>query len=196
MTDLWWRITDFGDSAVTLPLALFIVVYLFCFTHSPRAGWALIVATGGTACSLLALKLAFRACINPEGGGVINSPSGHVAMSAVVYGCLAILLGRGSAWRWPILAGTALFVIAVAISRLALGAHNLAEVLAGLGVGTGFAVAFGLSLGKEPPIMRRRRGLLVLAVLAIGATYGLNPPIEEVIKAIAVDLQGHIPGCE
>ncbi|WP_158240601.1 phosphatase PAP2 family protein [Telmatospirillum siberiense] len=194
MTDFWWWITDFGDSAVTLPLAFLVIVYLVFILHRRRAGVALALATGGTAFVLLLLKLSFRACTS--GGGLITSPSGHVAMSAVVYGCLAILMARGTAWRLPILAGTALFVLAVAVSRLAIGAHNLPEVLTGMGVGTGFSVAFGLSLGHEPPMMHRRRQLLVIAALAILVTFGLNPPIEEAIAAIASDLQGRIPGCE
>ncbi|MDR3439117.1 phosphatase PAP2 family protein [Telmatospirillum sp.] len=196
MTGFWWWITEFGDSAVTLSLALFVVIYLTFFLRRPRAGLVLAVTTGGTALVLLLLKLAFRVCINPEGGGIITSPSGHVAMSAAVYGSLAILLGWGSVWRLPILVGTGLFVAAIAVSRLVVLAHNPAEVATGLVIGTAFAVAFGLAWGNDSLVRQHRRPLLLLAALTIIGTYGLNPPIEEAIKATAAELQSHIPGCD
>lgn len=196
MTEVWWRVTDFGDSAVVLPLAFFVVVYLVFFSRRLRDGLALALATGGTAFCLLLLKLAFRACINPTGGGIITSPSGHVGMSAVVYGCLALLLSQGSPRRVLLLAATALFVVLIAISRVVLGAHNQAEVLTGLAVGSGFAVAFSLAAARPGGQDLSRRPLLAIALLAVLVTYGLNPPIEEVIKEIAIQLQSRIPGCE
>jgi undecaprenyl-diphosphatase len=64
-------------------------------------------------------------------------PSGHVTLSIVVYGYLAMLIAAGLplAWRWLSYACATLLISAIAFSRLYLGAHWLADVAAGIGLG-------------------------------------------------------------
>jgi len=186
--DFWIRITDFGNSAVTLPLAFFAAAYVAFGLRRPRVGGALLLATvGGAGFTLLVLKLLFRLCSCGE--GLVVSPSGHAAMSAAVYGCLALLVSREVPYRASFLVVTAVFVAAIAFSRLEVNAHSWAEVAVGLAVGTTCAVGFGAVLGREPPVPLRWKRFLAALALVILATYGLDPPIEQTIQMVADDMQ-------
>ncbi|MDQ1713078.1 MAG: hypothetical protein QOE45_2528 [Frankiaceae bacterium] len=70
-------------------------------------------------------------------------PSGHAMSSTVVYGALLLVLlpAVPRAWRAYAIAGTALLVLAIAASRLALGVHYLTDVLGGIVLGLGWLAA-------------------------------------------------------
>ena len=110
--------TDLGDSAVTLPLAAFMLLYLL-LSRWPRAAVALAVslAVGGFAIALL--KLALQSCGYRLLQTTLINPSGHVAMSTMVYGALAILLGAGLwGWRrWAVYGAFGLLIVARNLSR-------------------------------------------------------------------------------
>lgn len=69
-------------------------------------------------------------------------PSGHALGAAVVYGGLALSLERGR--RRLAVAIVAPLVVAVALSRIVLGVHYVADIVVGLGV----AVAYLLAVGR------------------------------------------------
>lgn len=73
-------ITDFGDSAVLLPLSFAILVWL-SFARSIRTGiwWGAALIICGVGLGIL--KMLFFAC-PPDGD--LESPSGHTALSALV----------------------------------------------------------------------------------------------------------------
>ena len=91
MQTFWNFVTDFGDSAVTLPLAALTVAFLF-FSRWRRAtiAFAITLASCGIAIGLV--KLALQSCGRPLLHTEITNPSGHAAMSTAVYGSLALLL--------------------------------------------------------------------------------------------------------
>lgn len=67
-------------------------------------------------------------------------PSGHAMMSLIAWGLLALLLCRRRHTQRPalhllIVAAAALLIVLVGISRLALGAHFLTDVVAGFAAG-------------------------------------------------------------
>ena len=152
LQSFWQFVTDLGDSAVTLPLAAFTLLYL-SLSHWQRAAAALAVslAAGGSAIALL--KLALQSCGYHLLQTTLINPSGHVAMSAMIYGALAIILGGGLSgwWRWAVHGVFILLIAAIALSRLMLHAHNQAEVLAGLLVGLGALVIFHRLQGPALP---------------------------------------------
>jgi hypothetical protein len=82
---IWVFITDCGDSAVTLPLALLVLIFLVV-ARQRHLGCAWLLTIGGCAVVIGMLKLAFGACGADFAGGHIVSPSGHTAMSTAVYG--------------------------------------------------------------------------------------------------------------
>jgi membrane-associated phospholipid phosphatase len=86
-------------------------------------------------------------------------PSGHTMMATILYGCVAVfLIWRTAAWRWRIFiaALTMLLVLAVALSRMYLGAHFLSDVLGAMAAGTAW-LALCLTAVE---ILRRRRLML------------------------------------
>jgi len=179
-------ITDFGDSAVTLPLALAV---LACLVWSRWYGaalrWGLAVAGCGLAMALL--KLGLFACGSPPPLAALRSPSGHAAMAAVVYGALAGLVAvrcRRDRQALPY-AAAHLLIMAIALSRIALLAHSPLEVIVGLAVGTAFATLFTLGLGEAPPTLPPLRWLLGLAAAVLLAAHGLHLRIEEPLRSLA-----------
>jgi undecaprenyl-diphosphatase len=69
-------------------------------------------------------------------------PSGHAFGSAVVYGLLALVALRvfhRYRWRWVVAGGLALVFVAVGLSRVFLGMHYPSDVVAGWGLGLGWA---------------------------------------------------------
>jgi undecaprenyl-diphosphatase len=78
-------------------------------------------------------------------------PSGHAIIAFAVAGILAPYLGRG----WRIFAYG--FAVAVAISRMYLGAHNPLDVLAGAAAGVALAALLNLVLAPGFGLVPTRR---------------------------------------
>jgi undecaprenyl-diphosphatase len=78
-------------------------------------------------------------------------PSGHAIIAFAVAGILAPYLGRG----WKIFAYG--FAVAVAISRMYLGAHNPLDVLAGAAAGVMLAAVLNLVLAPGFGVLAARR---------------------------------------
>src|SRR5260370_14933499 len=80
-------LTDFGDLAVLLPLAVVMLLWLLAMRSLSEAAWwpaAVALCTGGTAL----LKIYFFACpIDRE----VLSPSRHTSFSTFLSGALALL---------------------------------------------------------------------------------------------------------
>jgi membrane-associated phospholipid phosphatase len=131
-------ITDFGDSAVLLPIAAAVLVILLV-SHSRRSAISWAVAVGLCLATMVMLKLAMHACgrvVVPS--GAITSPSGHAALSVMVYGglaALAIMTLQRASYRILIGLAASIVIGAIAVSRVILLAHSVAEVVLGLIVG-------------------------------------------------------------
>ncbi|WP_399682117.1 phosphatase PAP2 family protein [Xenophilus sp.] len=80
------------------------------------------------------IRPALWASIAPE--TTFSFPSGH-AMGSMTLACVVVLLWwhlrdpRWRAWRWPVAALAAAFVLAVGLSRIYLGVHYPSDILAG-----------------------------------------------------------------
>lgn len=189
-------ITDLGDSAVILPAAALLLLYLL---HRKARRGAAIFATALVLCAALtfALKLGFRTCGGPTPLLDIRSPSGHTSLSTTFYNCSALLMvgGREGWMRVGVLMASALLVAAIAVSRILVEAHTGTEVITGLLVGTGCVAWFGwryfdgpaASLPWQPPVL----AFLVSAVLMHG--WQLN--LEGVIAALGNLIHTRLPIC-
>jgi membrane-associated phospholipid phosphatase len=157
-------LTDFADQAVLVPLALVIGASL-ALGGAGRAALAWAATMGATLLLVLLLKLAFAACGPlPVADGLAN-PSGHTAAAAAVYGGLAALVlpfGRATA----ILAALAAAAL-IGTSRVALGMHTVADMLAGLAIGTAGAAAFAHLAARLPPPRIRPLALAACAGVAL-----------------------------
>ena len=171
-------ITDFADQAVVLPLIVIIAAGL------ALSGWlrgccAWVLAVLGMVGTMALLKYVCFACQAPLSATGLRSPSGHTAAAAVVYGGALVLLLRQRAPSWLLFAIPPIFAAFFALTRLALHAHDVAEVLVGGAVGLTFVAALVVLAGPRPPL--RAWPMTVVAVIIAVAFHGLRLKAEDVI---------------
>ncbi|MXR50886.1 phosphatase PAP2 family protein [Halovenus sp. WSH3] len=152
-------VTDLGD--VTAVMVLLSVLYWVVDRERSALVVSYIVAGASV---VLLLKIGFG-LPRPEVELIAREydrygfPSGHAFTATVVYGGLLRTFERH---RDPALAaGTAALIAAIALSRVVIGVHYLADVIAGVAVGLGFLVAMDRLTDRRP-----RRGFAVGLVLA------------------------------
>ena len=136
------RITHLGDGHFLNWVGALSVVVLLV-----RREWfrALVWAAGQLASwgIVPGLKAAFERK-RPEFADLdsFSFPSGHSFGAAAVYGLLALVAVRvwhRSRWRWAIAGALAVLIALIGLSRIMLGVHYLSDVLAGIGLGLGWA---------------------------------------------------------
>lgn len=146
-------ITQLGSTPVVVALCL--VVSIVEFRRVPTRAVPAFLAT--VAVSQLVVNNLIKVAVGRERPDVarlvaasgFSFPSGHAAASAAVYAAIALVVGRRRGRRaQALLAGAAGGItIAVATSRVLLGAHWLTDVIAGAALGwTCFAlcsIAYG-----------------------------------------------------
>jgi membrane-associated phospholipid phosphatase len=174
-----YAVTNLGNLAVVGPVAVLVWAWLLWrrgLWAALRYQWPVAAAFAVT----LGLKLVSRAV-----GGAMQdtpfelsdaAPSGHMAMGTVVYGGVALmLLRRGPE---PVSLLTALLVSAmlagIGVTRVILGAHTPADVLAGLLIGGACALWVGLVAEVPPRESVREAAELVLLVSAAVAMVCLS----------------------
>jgi membrane-associated phospholipid phosphatase len=178
-------LSDAGDSAVLLPLALLLIAALWRY-QSRAAATTLIVAMAACGAVMIVLKVTLIACGEVWNAGVV-SPSGHAGMSTAVYGALGIIAARQAPrWQQPmIVLASWMFVGAIALSRIMLGAHSYAEVGLGLLVGAAALCLFAV------PYFRLRKAplnlalLVVLVVAIVLIQQDAHLPVEQLIHRFA-----------
>jgi membrane-associated phospholipid phosphatase len=182
---IWIFITDFGDTAVTVPLAALMALFLVA-AREPRLaiGWCVaIVACAG---AIGAMKLALADCAHPLGGPGLSSPSGHTAMGTAVYGGFAAVAGAHLAHRSRavLIGGAAALIGGIALSRAIL-AHSVIEVAVGLAVGSAALAAILAYVARHRP-RPLPLGRLALAVLLVALLFhGARWPAERAIHRLA-----------
>ncbi len=93
-------------------------------------------------------------------------PSGHAALSTAIYGYLAMLSAQAlpSRYRWLPYAVAMLLVVGISFSRLYLGAHWLADVLGGIGLGAAWVALLAIARHYH---LRRVGGVKGLPVVVL-----------------------------
>lgn len=171
--EAFWMLTQLGG---TLPVGVALLAaaaLLLRARHAAAALW-LVAAVGGARLIGYGLKLGFAV---PRPGGLTATeaftyafPSGHAGgTAALVTAILAVAApagGRGR--RLAFLAGGVL-VVAVAVSRVALGVHWPLDIVAGGALGIVVGALPALRSGPGLPA-RLRRQVLAAAAAALAAT--------------------------
>ena len=191
----WTFLTNYGDTAVTLPLAA-AAFALFALSGSVRLlrGWLLAVGACGLVVALLKIGLSDCAAAGPLGRPF--SPSGHSAMSTLIYGGLALLgsAGRPFGVRVAVLAAALALALAIGVSRVVVHAHSPAEVVAGLAIGAAALLLLGVGTAgatvRVPPL-----ALLAIALAVVLAMHGTRWPIEQQLQRLAALLHHEVPLC-
>src|SRR5690348_3408112 len=91
LESLMQGITDFGDSAVLLPVSGLVLAALW-LGGARRSAVAWGVAVGLCCLVVVGLKILLRPCDQALIADSLRNPSGHAAFAAVVYGCLSLLI--------------------------------------------------------------------------------------------------------
>ena len=126
---------------------LFSLATLFLIIRRRRRLATFVVATGIGLSVLVPVSKAIVDRARPVVASPVvdtpsnaSFPSGHAMTALVTFGTLLLLALPGVSRRtrpW-LIAGTALIVVAVAVTRLALGVHFVSDVLAGWALGAGW----------------------------------------------------------
>ena len=149
-TGEWQALSD----AANIPLiviAVGLIGLLFWMHRRREAFLVVLVLAAVTAGSEAVKQLVARP--RPPGtdtvvpGVVYSFPSGHVLEAATIFGIIAILLWRSSVpmvVKVVFATCAAVFVILVAVARVAVDAHYPSDVLAGICGGVAVLAAFAL----------------------------------------------------
>ena len=172
-------LTDLADLAVLFPLGLCVAVWLWGSGWSRGAclwlaGFITVLAV------MLVAKLALLGC--PRPGAVLNSPSGHTAAAAYVYGGVAALALRMRTVQAAAMA--AAVAVLFGVSRIAVHAHSLAEVEFGGAVGVVVVAVLIRASGGVPAGLRPLR-LLFVAVPLIIVLHGMRLNAEPRLRLAA-----------
>jgi membrane-associated phospholipid phosphatase len=191
---LWNFVTDFGDTAVTLPLWALMVAFL-AFAGEKRAAVCLALAVAACGLTIGIAKLALQSCGRPLLSIELVTPSGHAALATVVYGSFAYLLGRGAATQrgWVFAAGTVI-ILCIAVSRVALAVHSVSEVIAGVLIGLLALAIFGRAARPLPEC----KSILWLCLPAAALTavfHGSHWPVEEIVQNLIHLIRHSVPAC-
>jgi membrane-associated phospholipid phosphatase len=183
-------LTDFGDSAVLLPLSAVVLIWLLA-TRSVSAAiwWVGVLAVFGAVIG--GLKMLFFAC--PPAVDV-RSPSGHTGFSMLVYGGIAVIIAaqRRSLWsRAGIMLATIALVVGIAISRVTLHMHSRTETLIGFLIGAAAVAVFVFGYRRTTTNGRLMAPLLFAVVLTAALFHGARLNAETNLHTLGgwLDLQ-------
>jgi membrane-associated phospholipid phosphatase len=108
-------------------------------------------------------------------------------MSTAVYGALGIIAARQAPrWQQPaIVLASWLFIGAIALSRVVLGAHSYAEVGLGLLVGAAALCLFAMRYFRLRKVPLNLALLFALAAAIVLILHGAHLPLEKLIHKFA-----------
>ena len=189
----WHYFTWLGDSALMLPAAALIALWLIASEKTRPTGVLWMLFFGAGSAMVLGSKLAFL------GWGIgsvrlnFTGFSGHTALAASIWPVALWLVTSRAPHRWRLVAvwlGWAL-AGAIGVSRLALYAHSMSEVIGGFVIGVAVSASF-LAAQHRRPHPRLSWALVALSLatpLAIRAP-GNPAPTQGLLEVIAVRLAG------
>lgn len=160
LTALMEAVTQLGG-LVVVPVVATVAAVVLWRRGLRRGATVLAAAVIGSTLLNTALKAIFRRARPDfwEHLVVENSysfPSGHAMASMAVAAALVVLTWR-TRWRWAVVAGAAVYVLAVGVSRMYLGVHFPSDVLAGWSVSVVW-VAVVVAVLRLVDAAYRRRG--------------------------------------
>lgn len=162
-------ITELGDAAVTLPLAITVILWLLWQrAWRDTLYWLGALGFGMLAVNIIKFMSQLPRPVSPYPGIELSQfPSGHATMSTIIYGLLAVFIAMSvqPRWRWPVYAVATLVIIVIAFSRLYLGAHWLPDVTAGLALGGSGIAVLAMAYSRHHTARISGYGLPVITIL-------------------------------
>ncbi|SAK69697.1 phosphatase PAP2 family protein [Caballeronia ptereochthonis] len=181
-TKVLWTLSNLGDAALLLPLALGCALWLRSVDMRLAVRWAVLLAAGMGLVGLS--KILYAGCGIEFSAIQLRMISGHTMLAASIYTVAGGLLfgGFGGGWyRLGAVGGLAL-AAAIGASRIMQDAHTPAEVVAGWLLGAVIAALLLLRVFDKPRKMPRAlvAGAGLLAVSSIA--YGHHAPFQRMIE--------------
>jgi membrane-associated phospholipid phosphatase len=189
---LWEFISRFGEAQILLPAMFAMLLWLVWQGRGrPLAGaWLL-----GTVLAAILVTVSKVAFIGYEVGYApfdYTGFSGHSMFAAAILPVLLREMFGGQARQRATLATAAGYALAllIAVSRLKTGAHSIADVVLGSGIGvlaSAWALRFEPHPSTRPPIWLPAALAVLVALLSIGAP---PPTTHGLVTALAVGISG------
>lgn len=151
---LFALITDMGKTTIMLGFAIVLSACL-CLAREWRTACHLLAATAIATIIVFCCKHFF---FNPRPTGFMviqpssSFPSGHTTLTTTVLGMLAFFTSRivQSRWRLAVFSLYGLLILAIAFSRLYLGAHWFLDVMGGLFLGLAIVLSVAINYQRLP----------------------------------------------
>ncbi|MBA3670469.1 MAG: phosphatase PAP2 family protein [Gemmatimonadaceae bacterium] len=167
LTAFMTEVTYLGTGTVVLAIVTVAALFLWHTEHKHSARLLLASTIGGIILNN-AIKLLFhraRPSVFEWGTTALSSsfPSGHAMSATVVYGTVAYLVARLQRRVWAralTLAGAAVLITMICLTRLYLGVHYPTDVLGGVIVGLAWAGFCMATLEASLAIARHRAPLV------------------------------------
>lgn len=187
----WYDVTNLGDSALLLPLAALVALWLLAGRETRRSAlvWLLTVAVAGAV--VVATKLLYMGWHVGIPGLDFIGLSGHTALSFVIWP-VVLSFAATREHRLRLVLTVVGFIIAAIIgySRLRIHVHSVSEVILGGFFGAAVSMLYLIRSGgrlrlRMPPVLTLASLLLVLAV-----GYGRVMPTEHMLESVARSWSG------
>lgn len=171
------NITLLGQKEIILPVVIVIFGLLLLQKHW-RAAFHVIALGIMAAGSVFVLKNLLK---SPRPWGIFHNtetfsmPSGHTAIATTVFMGLAFLIARSVTpkYRWLIYLLGVCISLAVAISRLYLGAHWFTDVIGSILLASAILMIVILSYERQPEAYVNPLTITLLVIVSISITYGV-----------------------
>ena len=177
-----WTLSNLGDAAFLLPLALVCAFWLRSVDPRLAIRWGILLAAGMGLVGLS--KILYAGCGFEFAAIQLRMISGHTMLSASIYTVAGGLLfgGFGGGWYRLGAAGGLALAAAIGASRIMQDAHTPAEVVAGWVLGSAIAALLLVRVFDKPRTMPRAlvagAGLLLVSSIA----YGHHAPFQRMIE--------------
>lgn len=187
----WQLISFFGESAFLLPCA--VLLYAWLRWHgATRVARHWLLAFSVTAFVVLASKVAFMGWGIGSAAFNFTGFSGHSMMAASILPVLLYLAMPANRPGLSLLAALAgvLMALAVGVSRLALHAHSVSEVISGLALGFCVSLPFIMRRGVPRGPLTMVLATLVLATMPVLPVGGMTGVTHGLVTDMALFLSG------
>jgi membrane-associated phospholipid phosphatase len=189
---VWYAITNLGDTSILLPCAMLIAFVLLLPASTRRlcVVWLAAVVAGGTiVATTKVLYMGWRLGIASLD---FTGLSGHTTLSFIVWPVAFSLVAGQTATRRAVGAAFGILLAsAIAVSRLEVHAHSVAEVVLGGVLGIALASAFLLRYRRILRAAALPPWLALTLILPLAIGYGHAMPTESILAVVARTLSGH-----
>ena len=184
----WTTVTHLGNSALLLPAALVLALWLVKTRHAPLAlAWTL--AFGTAVLLVLASKLAFMGWGIGSAALDFTGISGHATVSTAVFTMGAWLAVADRSRRLQVLgiAAGLLVGLLVSVSRVVLKAHSVSEVVAGFALGAmAAALPIAWASGRTLRLRQRWVPMALAGMLALVPQMGQPAETHGLVQKMAL----------